>query len=279
MSELARCIGRDVTSKLELDFTTAGPSRRIFDLFPFNGEFAMLELKLAEMAPWVDRFVIIEARHTFTGQPKPLYFAEHSAAFSAFADKITHVPIEAFPAHIGSAWAREFFQRDQGVLGLKGRSAPDDLVIISDTDEIIRREAVQNLSGPLVGADLRTFKYFLNYEHAEKRPMIKAAFVPARLLASNGSSYLRIGASQYYDHSQVKNAGWHFTSIAAPEALESKFRSFSHEEWSHLDRAYFEALIDKIRSGGLGDEYLRCELDQLPASVQARSGALSAWLL
>lgn len=279
MSELARCVGRDVADGVDLAFQPPGPRRKIFDVFPFNGEFAMLELKFAEMGGWVDQFVIVEARKTFTGLPKPLRFPERAAAFDAYKDKIVYLAVDDFPPHVASAWAREFFQRDQGVLGLKGRCSPDDIVIISDADEIIRREAVEGFEGLLAGADLETFKYFFNYEHTAPYPLIKAVFARVRLLARNGCSHLRIGGGQHFGHTYVPKAGWHFTHIAAPEALESKFRSFSHEEYGHLDRAYFEDLIEKIRTEGLGRAYRRRPLEEMPDCIRSRRDALSEWLL
>lgn len=279
MCELARCVGRDVASRLDLSFRPPGPKPRVFDLFPFNGEFAMLELKLAEMGDWVDAFVIVEARRTFTGQPKPLHFQDRASAFDAYRDKIVYVPLDDFPPYVASAWAREFHQRDSAALGLAGRCSSEDIVIISDVDEIIREDAVTRFEGPLAGADLQTFRYFFNYEFVSARPVIKTVFARAKLLAHAGSSCLRIGTSQHYGHSVVPKAGWHFTSIAAPEALETKFRSFSHEEYGHLDRAYFVALMDQIRCEGLGPDCQRREIQDLPECVRSRADQLAEWLL
>lgn len=278
LCELARCVGQDVLEGVDLDFRPPG-ARKVFDLFPFNGEFRMLELKLAEMSPWVDQFVIIEAAQTFTGRPKPLHFAERRQAFAAYADKIVHVQLDAFPPHLTTPWAREFFQRDKGVLGLVGRCAPDDLAIISDVDEIIRPEAVRQVSDPLTGASLRTFQYFFNYELVAKPPVIKAVFAQAALLARNGSSYLRTGAPRYAPRLFVADAGWHFTSVGSPEALELKMQSYSHTEWSHLDRSHFAALAEQIRTGGLRSDGVRRELDELPEAIRRTPELYRDWLL
>ena len=280
MCELSRCIGRDVTASLDLDLRPPqGGRRRVFDVFPFNGEFEMLELKLAAMADWVDGFVVVEAASSFTGRPKPLSFPARAADFAHLGDKLVYVPVETFPAYLTSAWAREFYQRDQGALGLRGRCSPEDVVIISDVDEIVRPEALAQITGPLAGADIRTFVYFLNYEQLLPRPNAKPIFARAGLLAHHGSSYLRVAARQLYKHSYVPDAGWHFSNIASPEALERKFRSFSHQEWGHLDRAHFEALLGKLRSTGLGPGFRRLDLDALPEFIRQRADALAPWLL
>ena len=279
LCELARCIGRDVLSDVDLGLRRRA-GRKVFDLFPFNGEFAVLELKLAEMSPWVDGFVIIEAAETFTGKPKPLHFAERSQDFAAYADKIIHVPIGAFPGHLTTAWAREFFQRDSGVLGLVGRCAPDDVVIISDVDEVLRPEAIQDLPALAVGAALRVFQYFLNYELVGKGPAVKTVLTTAGLLAGHGCSYLRTAIPRHAARPYAANAGWHFTSVGSAEAIAHKYQSFSHTEWGHLDRNHFAARLEKIRSGGLGDGYVRRGLDEdLPETLRLRPELFADCLL
>jgi beta-1,4-mannosyl-glycoprotein beta-1,4-N-acetylglucosaminyltransferase len=42
---------------------------RIFDCFTFFNELDLLEIRLHELAPVVDRFVIAESPVTFTGRP------------------------------------------------------------------------------------------------------------------------------------------------------------------------------------------------------------------
>jgi hypothetical protein len=231
------------------------------------------------MADFVDCFVVVEAASTFTGRPKPLRFPDRAAQFAHLGDKLVYVPVEAFPAHLTSAWAREFYQRDQGALGLRGRCSPDDIVIISDADEIVRPEALQQFAGPLAGADVQTFVYFLNYEQLLPRPNAKPTFARARLLAHHGCSYLRIAARQLHKHSYVPEAGWHFSNIGAPEALENKFQSFSHQEWGHLDQAHFEALLGLVRSAGLGPGFRRLAPDALPDFIRQRVDTLERWLL
>jgi hypothetical protein len=48
--------------------------KQIIDCFTFFNELDMLEFRLTELDPYVDKFVIIESTKTFTGKPKPLYY-------------------------------------------------------------------------------------------------------------------------------------------------------------------------------------------------------------
>ena len=277
--ELARCVGREV---LEAHPLTFAPPRapKVFDLFPFNGEFRMLEFKLAEMSPWVDHFVIVEAARTFTGLPKPLYFAERRDDFRNYADKIIHVVVDAGPDERTPPWAREFFQRDSAIKGLSGVMAPDDIVLLSDADEIVDPGVLGRFSGELRGLAMRTFLMFFNLEADAERHRVKAVMVRARLLASNGCSYLRFASLPYARADRIEAAGWHFSSIKAPEDLEAKARAYSHEEHAHLDRDHFIKMLQKIRSGAESPGFTRQELDgQFPAYLLRNREALAQFIL
>ena len=56
---------------------------RVFDCFQFYNEFDVLEIRLAELDPLVDHFVIVEATHTHTGKPKPLLLHRKPQALRA----------------------------------------------------------------------------------------------------------------------------------------------------------------------------------------------------
>ena len=137
----------------------------------FNDEFDLLEIRLHELYPVVDAFILVEADFTFQNKPKPLrfkaYIASHPARFQRFSDKIVHVTLRK-PADIarhvlatGDPWALEVFCRDAvAKIGIESArdflrnrtskyesgiplTSPDDLLMITDVDEIPRREIVQ----------------------------------------------------------------------------------------------------------------------------------------
>ena len=49
----------------------------IYDCIPFFNELDILKLRMHIMAPYVDKFVIEESTVTFSGEPKPMTFAEN----------------------------------------------------------------------------------------------------------------------------------------------------------------------------------------------------------
>ena len=115
---------------------------RVFDCFPFFNELDILEIRLAELDPLVDHFVIVEATRTHTGKPKPLYFADNRKRYDRYADKIIHVVVDDLPSGPSDHWGREIFQRQAIVRGL-GDARPDDRIISSDCDEIPKPDVLR----------------------------------------------------------------------------------------------------------------------------------------
>src|SRR5258708_1194458 len=99
----------------------------IVDTFPFWSELEVLDIRLHELDPVVDRFVLVEATQDFRGNPKPLYFEENKSSFKKFLPKIKHFIID-FPANIpeqwvpntpgGDNWKRDRYQHDAIMQGL-----------------------------------------------------------------------------------------------------------------------------------------------------------------
>ncbi len=277
--ELARAVGHAFRAGEHLLFKAPGPPR-VFDLFPYNGELMLLKIKLAQMAPWVDQFVIVEARKTFTGNDKPLYFPDHRAEVADYEGKIRHVVIEEFPASLTSAWAREFYQRDFAARGLSGDCAPDDLVLLSDVDEILEPGPVMSFDGLATSAELRTFRMYLNCELVRGKRFRKTGVVRAGLLAANGSSYLRLGATRYNRRKSLRGAGWHFSSVGGVDALELKLQSYSHAEYAHIDRDSIAGDLEAARRGQLWDDHVRREIDDsFPAYIRDNQDLLAPFIL
>jgi hypothetical protein len=260
---LARLVGQEVLAAHPLHCTSGGP-QKVFDVFVFNNELRLLELKLHEMADWVEAFVLVEARQTFTGVPKPLVFEQNRDRFASFASKIVHVVVDDFPPHVRHPWAREFYQRDMGVTGLDGRCGPDDLVIISDTDEVASREAVLGFEGDHAALGMERLRYFMNYRQALASDALKpyAALWRARYLRSLGLAYARTLIASHKHSRHIPSGGWHFTSIADASGIVRKLNNSSHQEHAGAQEEAVAGMLAKIRSGVMEPGWERVELDE-----------------
>lgn len=111
---------------------------RIFDTFTYFNEKYLLRVRCEELKHLNPIHVLVEATSTHTGDPKPLHFDEIKDEFSDY--NIIHV-VTGLP-NTGDPWRNENYQRDCIAQALVGAD-DDDVIIISDVDEIPRWQAVQ----------------------------------------------------------------------------------------------------------------------------------------
>lgn len=238
----------------------------IFDCVPFYNEFEQLRLRIACLEDLVDRFVVIEAHQTHSGKPKPLYLAASGAADLLQHPKLT---VRAVDLPVGySDWAREQAQREGigGALRELGAKA-DDVVLVSDVDEIPGRAAILRATQFLAAAAQRTilvfeqrmFYFRLNYElvWSRKLPWLgTAAALYGHALTINGlrttGRNIRGRHGQGFDRGakvfQVPEGGWHFSYLGGDEALRDKLAA--HEEHGRKERygGSIQELIDARES-------------------------------
>lgn len=266
----------------------------IYDCFPFFNELELLEIRLHELDPVVDRFVLVEATRTFQKQAKPLYYADNRERFSAFADKIIHIVVDKFPGffskfRVPTPWDYDNYQKDQVVKGLRG-CAPEDVIIISDVDEIPRADRVaeyKDTPGTKVFQQ-RLFNYFLNCA-AVQGPQAR------HLVEKNGFVYWRGSVMvDYRDFSsfkkvrmlrdrqgpgihQIEEGGWHFSFIGDWQKIRYKLDAWAHAKEDKYNPDYLQdpARLQQIISQGedlFGRDYRFDFIDidaSFPAYLQA----------
>lgn len=257
--------------------------RKVYDCFQFYNELDLLDLRLAELSPVVDHFVLVEAAFTHAGAPKPLYFAENRERFAAYEDKIIHVVVEDDPG--GFAWVREAHQRQAILRGLTG-AAPADMVIISDADEILRPEIITRLratgdDGPsLFAPHLDIHLYFLNLRAPE--PWVSVAAAPFELVRRVGANNMRYLAKQGIGE-VIAAAGWHFTWMGGFDRFLAKLDAFAHREMigsfgaddmvnrARLERFFATGRFEEGAIPGMWTALTRVPIDEgFPASLRTR---------
>lgn len=118
---------------------------KVYDCFTFYNEFELLELRLKSLWNIVDYFVIVEADKNHTNKPKPFYFAERKEDFKNFLPKIRNIQLNVDIDYKGVGdWSIENGQRNSIIYGLSD-AAPDDLIFISDADEIPAPDILQRI--------------------------------------------------------------------------------------------------------------------------------------
>jgi beta-1,4-mannosyl-glycoprotein beta-1,4-N-acetylglucosaminyltransferase len=193
----------------------------IYDGFIFFNELDLLDIRLRELEAVVDRFVLVEAPVTFSGRPKPLYFADGIDRFARWRDRITHVVVDDMPAG-PDPWRREQHQRNAILRGLSD-AAPGDGVIISDCDEIPAADAVRRWPG-----DARVFDQLFSYYwiNCVGGGWSGSRIVPMRQLQSLGGPH----AVRHTVFPGLTDGGWHFSYAGGRQRITEKLAAYSHTE-------------------------------------------------
>lgn len=220
---------------------------KIFDCFTYYNEEEILKLRLEELGDVVDYFVIIEASETFTGNSKPFYFDSIPHWIKKWFPKILRFKVD-FPITCNNPWEREYFQRNSISKALSYvEILEDDLIIISDADEIWNYKAIQDLNHKDTPVRLDVKQYFWNFnwqapQHCNQgaRPIV----CKLKDLKSNSPQSLRSA-----DLKLVPNGGWHFSFFGEKEKIKNKIESFAHTEYDKEEYKDYESILNRIENG------------------------------
>ena len=199
----------------------------IVDCFPFYNELNMLKYRLETLSPVVDKFVLVESPLTHRGNPKKLYYQENKHLFEKYSDKIIHVIDNELVPNPPTPWMNEAHQRDyigKGLMELISVLQPNDVILISDVDEIFDPEIIKNIDEhlgqkPFVSLHMDMYYYNIETKMHEYWTHPKAArfsyiiqSIPTRL--RNGPP-----------GSIVPNAGWHLSYFGNPKMIINKLKN------------------------------------------------------
>ncbi len=188
-----------------------------YDCFMFFNELDLLEIRLNILDPYVDFFVIGESTETFSGKPKPLYYAENKDRFAKWNHKIIHHVIGNHEA--STAFERAAFQKDsirQALVGLKD----EDIVYYGDLDEIWKPQVVGD---EIYKLRQICYTYYLNNQSSEDWK------------GTNVCKYKNLPNlnDMRANHNHILNdGGWHFTNMGGPEAVLKKIEAYDHQEFN-----------------------------------------------
>ena len=233
----------------------------IYDCFAFFNELDLLEIRLNELNSVVDKFVLVEAELTHNGDRKPLYFLENRNRFAQFLNKIVHIIVKSedfIQANNGSslqerAWMRENIQRNAITRGLRDAKG-DDVIIVSDLDEIPRLDKVRATAfalrdGEVIGFALNAYDFYLNLRNASapiwgNDPKMATMQTFRREITYIASPYCHFVVKavnstptatrfRYIKPTQrIYEAGWHFSYCGGASAVLRKIRAIVENEWT-----------------------------------------------
>jgi beta-1,4-mannosyl-glycoprotein beta-1,4-N-acetylglucosaminyltransferase len=240
----------------------------IYDIFSFNNELDMLELRLNILDPYVDKFVLVEADKTFSGVDKPLYYEENKERFEKFHDKIIHYKVLDSPQSFDDpncdqeilhmalnsdnvtrehiCWLIEFYQKESIKKALVGID-DWDFCYVSDVDEI------WNYDLNFIIRDNQIYKpkinnCYIEYLNVKTNENWTYFTGPIATIYENIKNeclnHLRTQRKMNHIYHFLEDGGWHFNALGGSN---KKIQDFQHP-------VYHKDYMERRKSGWRVDE-------------------------
>ena len=247
----------------------------------------MLDVRFHALNDYVEKFIVTESLYSHSGQPKKLNFDINN--YPKFKDKIIYLVIDQEPddlIKIENTKEHQGLKRNNSLKRIElsynymmkatENLADDDLIILSDNDEIPNLNSKQfKQSNKNVFIFKQLFFYYkfnLLYDlmpwfgsKACKKKSLKS-FSWLRNLKSKKYSFWRLDT--YFNENKltnleiIKDGGWHFTNIKTPEELYIKMTNFGHHNEFELSGLTVEDLRKKIDEGVVFYNHFSDQTDQ-----------------
>jgi glycosyltransferase involved in cell wall biosynthesis len=234
---------------------------KVIDSFMFFNEFDMLKLRLNYLNDVVDHFIISESNYTHSGKSKPYYLDEVWNDIPAtIRNKIIRVKYEPninqfnIPTNVTECdlengnWKLEREQRNLITQQLS-QFSQNDLFMISDVDEIPRKEVVKNFTGARFDEDFcyvaRCEMFYFNFTTFSHANCPGTVFTSVQNALNKGCDYLRGNRFEIFP---VEFGGWHFTYLGSVEQIKNKLESFAHQEYNKEQYTNEENILRAIKT-------------------------------
>jgi hypothetical protein len=248
----------------------------------FSNEEDLLKLRIIEGLNYVEKFIIVEAKQTHSGNDKLLYSDKMKDFFEIYKDKILHCIVDKFPLNVNhypkglnddilkfrphhievnklayNNWLREGYQRS--IISFYANPKSSDIFIVADIDEIPNYEKIvydisvnkNNILNEQINYTLPTYIYNIHYKLDKYEP--PAAFTcPSRLINANNINRMR-----YIDQKKCLDGYfYHLNRFLKPKELMIKeFSVAEANNNSYSDEETFNNMRKDILKRILGGDY------------------------
>jgi len=202
----------------------------------------MLKYRLKVLENIVDKFILVESSYTFSGNKKDLYYAKLLETDLEFANKyknkIIHVIVNDMP-NTKNPWDNEWHQRNCINRGLETvEHDPNDLILISDCDEIPRPSLVEKLQQDAYSQNNKRYftlhqdmyYYDINHFISDNCAAAKAVYWDKYCEIYGGKTPQLCREDREHKCEIITGAGWHLSYFGDMKFISNKIKNFSHQE-------------------------------------------------
>ena len=234
----------------------------IIDAFTFLNEKELVELRVKYLNDIVDCFLIVEADFTHTGKEKKWNFPEilknnlkkfsHKIQYHQMKVNLEKAEAEKSPNYIGKtlgrSWKVETMQRNYLKEVYKKFSSPNDIIIISDLDEIPSKDKISFIKSCdfkiIAPVAFSQALFHLNCNYLNLEQWVGSVAITKKLIDKYEPQVFRDYKNRI---SRFIDAGWSFSSFGGPKKVREKLEAFCHEEYNkekYKDEAHVEKCIE-----------------------------------
>ena len=294
---------------------------KIFDCFMYFDEDVVLEVRLNILNKYVDYFVIVESTYNHRGDKRKLLFNINK--FEKFKNKIIYLiydespqniekvlendsPSEISRKYILNAAKRENGQRNY-IFNALEKANNDDLILISDVDEIPNLEAldINKIDKKIILFKQEMFYYKFNLKlpnliwtgtkACKKKNLVSPQWL--RNIKDRKYPFYRLDTffsnTKFIDVKIISNGGWHFSNIKTASEIEHKLKSYLHHREFDVNpmsikeiddiiknkQAIYDLKVDKrINKIGDGSKLEKHPFNKLPKFLQDNLNNYKEWI-
>ena len=287
----------------------------------YYDEDMILDIRLNYLNNYVDYFVIVESTYTHSGIPRKLLFNINN--FKNFKSKIKYIVLDEEPKNLEkieknddentldsklilNAVKRENLQRNTIQIGLT-QAAENDLVIISDVDEIpnLENSNFNSIGNRIILFNQKYYYYKFNLKlngikWCGSRACLKKHLISPQWLRNIKDKIypwwrfdILFSNKKYRNLKIVNNGGWHFSNIKSAFDIEKKMRTYLHHrefDLNPLSVAKINEIINEkkpiynlksdMRSNkfDLSDRLISADIRELPSYIKNNLEKFNKWI-
>lgn len=252
----------------------------IYDCFMFNKELDMLEFRFKELYDYVDYFILIESSKTHTNSSKELYYNNNKSRYTEYSKKVIHIVMDddialnlykLCPKNVTTQWIIENGTRiflTQFIL-INDSIKEDDIIMMSDLDEIPDVDILQNISNIKLPTRLGMDLFYYNFELKLEDNWFGTTICNKSLLHNLDLQQLRLDAQNWFGY--IKNAGFHLTYFFRPDELLYKLNTYGHSSELSSDIKnidYIKHCLDNNNNLFTGKKIISLPINKLPKNYK-----------
>ncbi|KAK3691804.1 hypothetical protein LTR37_018403 [Vermiconidia calcicola] len=248
--------------------------RKVYDLILFNHELDWLEVRLNTLSMYVDYFIIVEGKKSFTNLPKDTVLQNNWSNFTAFHSQMLNYVVDDTVVSQRS-WDHEDFFRNAMLYntfphmrGGEKEAKEGDVLVVSDIDEIPKPETMILLRQCEFPArlTLRSHFYYYSFQWLHRGEQwahpqattyrgMQNTISPVNLRNGDGGPAWRFlpfirPLQRWWQKDDLWSSTWHCSScFATIHELQTKLERFSHTPWNTKENRDPKTIVERVRNG------------------------------